>query len=366
MLLLKRIFAIFIIGTSALYGITTHIAKAQPQKELGQKGKMDQPVLVDIITATKQGTSSYIKALGTARANETVIITAKVSDIVKEILFQEGQVVKQGDILVTLQSQEQNAELKSSEALALEKQKSYERARKLQESKLASKALLDEKQAMLLQAQGALDAAKSKISDRVIRAPFNGVVGLRQVSVGAFLPAGAEITTIDDLTSIKIDMAVPAKYLAKIKTGSAITARTESFPEKEFTGVIQSIDTQIDPSTRSVIIRAIISNADFLLRSGMLMEMSIAHDERQSIILPEGAVIQQGKKSFIYKLDQEKGVAVKTLVELGARRAGDVEILSGIAEGDIIISDGTVNLSDGKKVIIKKAEHTTDATDKQP
>lgn len=341
------------IGALLLCGMLAAIpAFAQPQGMKDPKG----PVPVTAAAVAAKDFSDAVEALGTTRANETVVITAKLADTVKEIHFDDGQTVKKDDVLLVLDSDEEEANLRSAEAQAAERRSAYKRAQGLEEKQIVSRASYEEKQAQLRQAEADIQSIKSRIADTVIKAPFDGMLGLRSVSVGALVRPGDRITTIDDLSQMKVDFDVPATYLQQLKPGLPVTGTVEGFAEREFSGVIAMIDTQIDTVTRTAKVRAVLPNADLLLRPGLLMNISLHLNPRQAMVVPEGALVQQKDKSFVYIVEEKDGKSFvkKTEVQRGARRFGEAEILSGLAEGQRVVVAGGMNIADGQEVKISE------------
>lgn len=315
--------------------------------------KPPQPVF--IAEAKKDQFEDRVEALGTLRANETIVLTATVTEPVTAINFEDGQRVKAGDILIEMMSKQEAAELDAEQATVEEARRQVERLQPLVKDGAASKSILDQRQREYETARARLDEVKSRISDRVITAPFDGVLGLRNISVGAVLQPGMKITTLDDDSTMKLDFSVPAVFLSAIKTGLEIEAKSNSFDGKTFKGTIVSIDSQIDPITRSMTVRAIIPNEEHLLKPGLLMSVEILKDPRKAIIIPEESVIPVGRETHVFVVEtlEGKDIAKKRAVKLGSRRPGDVEILEGLNEGEKIVTHGTMNVSDGAVVTVK-------------
>lgn len=303
---------------------------------------------VIVAPATMDRFADRIEALGTSFSNESVIIAANVTDKVTEILFEDGQQVKKGDLLVAMRRDEQKAALAAAEAVLAERKTAYERARTLESRQYTTTAQLQERQAALFEAEALRDAAKARLDDREIRAPFNGVVGLRNISIGALVTPGERITTLDDLDTIKLDFTVPAVYLASIQPGLEIIARTTALPGREFRGEMSSVSSRVDPVTRSVTARALIDNKDHALRPGLLMTVQLMTNPRMTIVIPEEALVPSGTDNFVFVVKGER--AERREVKIGVRRSGEVEILAGLAEGDLIVTHGTMRLRDGQKV----------------
>lgn len=316
------------------------------------------PAVVTVTTVEQKEFSDAIEALGTTKANETVTLTAKITETVKDVLFQDGQVVKKGDVLIILDSGEENANLRSAEAQADERRSAYQRAKGLEKQQIVSTATYEEKQAALRSAEASIQSIKSRINDAYIKAPFDGILGLREVSVGTLVKPGDQITTIDDLTQMKIDFDVPAVYLQQLKSGLAITGTVEGFEGRVFDGVIATIDTQVDSVTRSIKVRAYVPNTDMALRPGLLMNVTLHLNPRQAVVVPEGALTQQRDKTFVYLLHGEgdKLTVKKTEITRGARRLGEVEIAGGLEAGSRVVQDGAMMLKDGQDVRIQETK----------
>ena len=292
-----------------------------------------------------------VEALGTLRANESVDITAKVADRVAAIHFTEGQQVRKGDVLVELDNTEARADLAAAEAAASDSRSQYKRSQELFATKALSEAQLDQLQATLLANEARVAAARSRLADRVITAPFNGRVGLRNASLGGLVNPGAVITTLDDLSVVKLDFAVPEVFLSTLQPGLTVQARSTAYSDAMFDGRVSGIDTRVDPTTRSVAIRALIDNHDGRLRPGMFMTVKLVRPEGQALMLPEQAIVPENEQHFVYVVADAK--AHKREVKIGRRRPGEVEVLQGLSADDSVVVDGTLNLRDGVPVRVQ-------------
>lgn len=322
-----------------------------------------KPTEVIVAPVLKVEFADKLEALGTAKANETVEITADTTEKIRAIYFEDGQFVSQGDVLIELDKNEEEAELKAAQAQLSEAQTAYKRAKNLQGSNAMSKATLSERFAALKSSEANVEALKARLEELVITAPFDGVLGLREVSVGALVQPGDKITTIDDLTKIKVDFDVPSVYLASLKSGLPVTARVEAYSDRVFSGAVQSVNTQIDPVTRTVRVRAILPNPDNVLKPGLLMSIILDKDTRQTVVVPEEAVIKRSDKDYVFVIEDDNGElrAKQKIVELGGRSPGDVEVVSGIDVGEQVVVHGIVKLRDGAAVTIRATE-TNDQT----
>ncbi len=291
-----------------------------------------------------------VQALGTAKANESLTITAKVSETVQKVAFDSGDFVEAGQVLVDLTGQVQLAGLEEARAAYKEAEQQLKRGEELAAKHLIPGSQLDTQRATRDAARARMDQVRAQLSDRVITAPFDGVLGLRQVSPGALVTPGTAITTLDDVSIIKLDFSVPETLIAALAPGQSVSALSAAYPEQVFTGVLRTIDSRVDPVTRSVLARADIPNPERRLRPGMLLTVDVRRAPRQALALPELALLQIGRNSFVFRVTAD-GTVAQVPVKTGARERGRVEILDGIAAGDRIVVEGTVKLRSGAKVV---------------
>jgi|APTNR8051073442_1049403.scaffolds.fasta_scaffold05300_2 membrane fusion protein (multidrug efflux system) len=333
----------------------------------------EAPAARAVIVAPARQTAfvDRIEALGTTRANETVQITSNVTEKVADIRFDDGQRVAAGDILVVLTKSEEVADLGAAEAVLEERRVAYERAQKLESMNFASTATLDERRAALRGAEANITMIQSHIDDRVIEAPFGGVVGLRNISVGALVEPGDLITTLDDLSVIKLDFSVPATYLAELQPGLKIVATSSAFGSRPFDGEVQSVDSRVDPVTRSIVARAVLPNDDGVLRPGLLMTVTLLKQPRTAILVPEEALIPQGRQNYVLVVDEDgegagvdSGTVVRREVTIGSRQKGDVEIRDGLDVGEKVVTHGTMLVRPGQRVTIRAVEETDQPLDR--
>lgn len=306
---------------------------------------------------------SQINALGTARANEAVEITSKVSNTVTVVRFADGQRVQKGQVLVELDSAQARADLAAAEAASAESANQVKRSRELAAAKVLSESQFEQLEATMKSNQARVAAAASRVADTVIRAPFAGRVGLRRVSVGSLVNPGTTITTLDDLSVIKVDFSVPENFLAGIRDGLKVTATAAAFPGRDFIGTVTGVDSRIDAITRSVTVRAAVPNADLALKPGMFLNVSLARDEHEALMVPEAALVPEQSRQFLFVI--EDGRATRREVRIGGRQPGRVEIVSGLKVGDQVIVEGTQKVREGGEVrVIERsgASPTEEAT----
>ena len=323
-----------------------------------QRGGPKGPTAVIAAPVMSKSFADTVEALGTTRSNEMVIITADTAEKVTKIYFEEGQNVKKGDLLITLAKGEENAALKAAQAEFSKARSSYNRAKDLQSTRAISKAALQERLSALNQSRAAIAGVSARLDKLAITAPFDGIVGLRDVSVGTLVQPSDKITTLDDISFIKVDFDVPSLFLPTLKKGLKVTGRIEAFGEREFIGEVQTVNTQVDPLTRTVKVRALIPNDDRVLKPGLLMMIDLVKNERQALVIPEESLIKHGKKNFVFIVSEKDGkkIALEKEIKIGSRRSGEIEVLSGLSERDQVINHGTLKLKDGAQIKIEAVE----------
>jgi membrane fusion protein (multidrug efflux system) len=302
-----------------------------------------------------------VEALGTLRANESVSITSNVTETISAVHFDDGQRVKEGDLLVEMTSAEEHALLEEGQARAAEAERQYDRVRSLARQRSASESLLDERKRDLDTARAALVAIESRLADRLVKAPFSGVLGLRNISRGALVEPGDLITTLDDDSVMKLDFTVPSVFLSSLKPGLRIEAQSRAYGERVFDGVVRGVDSRIDPVTRSVTVRALLPNPERALRPGLLMQVQLLIDPREAVVVPEAALMQQGQDHFVALLvDADDGLTVeRKQVEIGTRQPGVVEIRSGLTAGDRVVTEGQDKARPGQPVKVLAVDDGT-------
>lgn len=292
---------------------------------------------------------SEIEAVGTAFANEQTVITSPVTERIERIGFADGAIVRRGAVIAQLSRSEESADLSSVEARAREADKQLERIISLQERGFATNSAVDQQTALRDGARADANVIRSRISDRVIRAPFDGVLSLRTISAGTVVTSGSPIATISDISSIKLDFTVPENFLTALEPGQVIEATTAAYPGQSFRGRIDNINPLVDPLSRSLTVRALLPNDARQLRPGMLMTVRIVSETRTGPAIPETALLAQGDQSFVFLVDEEE-IARRTRIEVGLRSGGMVEVRSGVKLGSKIVADGTVKVRDDAPV----------------
>lgn len=334
--------------------------ESEPSQRGGYGG--ERPAARVITTALKrERLIDEIEALGTARANESVEIKPRLASIVTEIAFEEGQYVDRGDLLVELESSEIRANLAVAEAALTESRSIYERSRSLAATQAISESNLEQLRAAMQVDEATVEAAKARLENTIIRAPFSGNLGLRRVSPGGFVDTNTVITTLDDTETIKLDFTIPELFLAVVSEDMEIASRSLVYPDRTFRGVVESIDTRLDPVSRSVTVRAVLPNAEGLLKPGMFLTVDLKRDLGEVVIAPEEAIVPEGDRQYLFVV--EGGVAKRREVVLGRRMPGAVVIVEGASAGELVISEGTQKVRDGVPVEVINAvsAHDSDA-----
>ena len=309
------------------------------------------PVLVTLTPAETREFVDVIEAVGTAKANESIDITAKSTETVSAVNFTDGQKVAAGDVIVEMTSREQSADLIAARAQLAEAAQGYERTKGLSEKGFASTAQLDAATSTRDSAAARVRALESRVADRLIRAPFAGVVGLRKVSVGTLVRPGDVITTLDDVTLIKLDFTVPEAFLGALRQGMTVRVTVAAYPRRMFEGKVVGIDTRVDPVSRAVAMRAEIPNGEMLLRPGMLMTVSLLKNQRIVLAVPEQSLVPVENKQYVFVVLADQ-TAERREVTIGARQPGYVEILSGLKRGEKVVVEGTLRLRPGAEVLV--------------
>lgn len=326
------------------------IAAAGCSRQQAGPGKVIGPETMNVVTAVAkiQPLGVEIEAVGTARANESVEVTSKASNTVTAIRFQEGDLVRQGAILVELNGDEARASLAEAEAALAESQNNFKRSRDLYSQQALSVSQLDLIESTLKGNQARVDVAKARLADTIIRASFDGKTGFRRVSLGSLVSPGTVITTLDDASLIKLDFTVAETYLYALAKNLPVTAGTAGLPGREFNGKVSQIDSRVDPVSRSIAVRAELPNPKSELRPGMFMTVKLQGEVSPALLVPENAIVPEQGNTFVFVVDN--GGATRRQVKLGKRRPGVVEIVDGLKEHERVVVEGTQNLRDGGPV----------------
>jgi membrane fusion protein (multidrug efflux system) len=325
-------------------------------------------MVVEVAAIRKATITEVTEAVGNTRAFESVQLTSKVSGIVEKILFEEGQSVKAGQEILLLDGAERQAELEAARAAIRtaraqreETNQKFERAQALRRAGAGTEALVADLQLQLRTAETAIAAseareraAAARLDDYILRAPFAGRVGFRNISLGALLDNKVVVTTLDDVSRIRLDFAVPETLISRIAVGATVEAKSLAYPDRKFPGRVAVIDTRIDPVTRSAKLSAVIDNPEILLKPGMFMNVALKVAVRDAaLIAPEEAVVAEGPRQIAFVV--KDGKIERRAVIIGQRQEGVVEISEGLSEGDVIVVRGVQRVRNGMNVSTKPA-----------
>lgn len=321
-----------------------------PAAAAGKAGA--RPVEVSETFAVLRPFADRIDVLGVAKGRKSVTITSNTTELITAVHFSDGQRVRAGQVLVDLKAQEQTADIAQQQAALALAQSNYARWKTLYDKGIAAAASLDQYKAALNQAKANLAAAVSRKGDRTIRAPFAGVVGLTDIAPGALINPGTPIVSLDDLSVIRVDFQVPDRFLANLREGTPITARTEALPNASFSGRIAKIDTRVDERTRAIRARAEFPNPGGLIKPGMLVHVTVDQGLRQAVAAPESAVQYDADQASVFLIARQGGklVAVQKPVATGANEGGFIEIKDGLPAGAAIVADGVNRVKNNQPV----------------
>ena len=311
----------------------------------GVAGAAPESVAVVTAPVVQKPLAVEVEALGTARSNEAIDITAKSANTVISVRFEEGQLVRRGELLIELDGAQARADLAAAEAALAESKSAFARSRDLFAQAALSQAQLEQIEATLLANEARVAAARARLSDTLIRAPFDGRMGLRRVSVGALVNPGAVITTLDDTRTMKVDFDVPEVFLAVLKAGLAVVAQSAAYTGESFSGEVESVDSRVDPVTRTIKVRARLPNPEGRLRPGMFLTVRVSREPLPGLVVPEQALVPERGKVYVFVLAD--GRIARREVTIGRRVPGEVEITQGVAVGERVVVEGTQKVRDG-------------------
>ncbi|MCE8032458.1 MAG: efflux RND transporter periplasmic adaptor subunit [Halomonas sp.] len=295
--------------------------------------------------------SDPLEALGTLRADESVTLSATVTEIIAELNFRDGEAVEAGQLLIRLEDSEERAQLRAAQAQRDERRSAVDRLSQLQSRNMAPRADVEDSQARLRQVEAEIQGLEARLTNYRLRAPFDGVVGFRNISVGSLVTPGTELVTLDKLDVMKLDFSVPEVYLAILSPGLKLSARSVAFPEEVFEGEVASIGSRVDPVSRSITVRAEIDNPELRLRPGMLMEVVLQRSPRQAVVVPESALIPSGDRQYVLVIDEaDENRLERREVRVGERRTGQAEIIDGLEPNELVVSHGVQRAREGDRV----------------
>ena len=317
----------------------------------GAGGTPGAGAAVEAVKVASAQITKSITAVGSLRSDESITVRPEVAGRIAAIGFQEGQRVPKGATLLRLDPAITQAEVQQAQAnLTLAKAK-YERAVELQGKGFISGQAKDEAENNLKVAEAGLALTQAKLAKTEVKAPFTGVIGLRVVSVGDYVKEGADIVNLESIDALKVDFRVPEIYLKQVTVGQTLEVNLDALPGKTYEGKVYAINPLVDAAGRAIVIRAQVRNQDTALRPGMFARVRLFTKlPAEALVLPEQAMVPQGDEQFVFRVID--GKAVRTRIEVGQRRDGQVEIVSGLVAGDVVVSAGQLKLRDGMPVAV--------------
>ncbi len=317
-----------------------------------------QPVPVEAEEVTVGAVREELQAVGSLRSNESVIVRPEIAGRIREIHFQEGQPVEKGQVLFTLDDSIYRAELLQAEARHELARRNLARTEELQSQGVVSLRAKDEQLAEQRVSEATVELARVRLEKTRILAPFSGIAGLRNVSVGDYVSAGQDLVNLENIQPIKVDFRLPERFLPAIRTDQHIDIIVDAFPGEAFDGEIYAIDPQIDPNGRNLAVRALVDNEDGRLRPGLFARVNVILEQRTNALsIPEQAIMPRGEDRYVYRI--EGGIAHMVRVETGIRRDGLVEITGGLSPGDVVVTAGHLKIQDGSPVTPIKPQGTS-------
>jgi membrane fusion protein (multidrug efflux system) len=321
-----------------------------PDETAAPAKKGGRATAIEVGEVVRKRLARTIEAVGTTRALRSVDIVPLASGRLVELAIAPGTVVKAGDVLARLDDDLQRADVVEAEALLSEKKQAMDRTETLRRRNTVSAATEDLQQAELATAAARLDRARRRLDDRVVRAPFDGVVGMTTITVGARIDEDVVLTRLEDLSAVEVESAVPEVLYGRVQLGQSVTATSAAFADRRFEGKVSAIDSRVDPVSRAFRIRATISNPERVLPSGMFMLLTITLADDDVLTVPEAAIVSEGTRTIVYVIAGDK--AVLRPVTIGQRQAGEVEVTAGLAAGEMVAVSGLLGLRDGASVTV--------------
>lgn len=318
--------------------------------------------------ATPREFADQIRVLGVARSKRSVNITSNSTELITRVMFTDGQRVASGTPLVELQAREEDADLIQARAQLAQAQREYDRFKILAERGVAPRVTAETAETALQTARAAVSASEARRGDRVLRAPFAGVLGLTSVTPGTLISPGSVITTLDDTSAIRVDFPLPERYLGVLQVGTPLTATADAYADETVSGRIALLDTRVNEQTRAVIARAEFANPGNRIRPGMMMRVAVQQGRRQSLSVPEAAVQYEGQGAFVYRIARgENGTTAQRVeVQTGAVEGGFVEILSGLDNNDRVVGSGLNRIQPGAPVTVGGGAQPTGGANAAP
>ena len=346
----------FLIGGAILAGVVVFCLKMGTERSINsgrRKAEIPAIKVSEVKTALIQ---TRVEGIGTGLAKESVDISANATELVVGLYFEDGQTVTKGQKLVQLRDDQYQAELQQMRINLAEQERELKRITPLYHARITAQKDYDAARTAVSRAKTAVGIVEYQIGNRRILAPFAGKLGMRNVSIGDLVTPGTKITTLDDVSQIKVDFRVSEKYYPEIRPGQKVGVQTAAFPNQIFAGVITAVSPRIDPVTRTAEVRAAVPNPESKLAPGMLFVVTLELGEHSSILVPEQALMSLGEIQYAYVYHPKQKRVERREIKLGQRSRGQAEILSGLKEKELLVVDGVLKLADGATVQLIQEE----------
>jgi len=343
-------------GTVA--GLTAFVTGAAPAPGGASGGKPGgpgaggmPPMPVEAVPVKIGTVARTVTAVGSLLSNESVVVRPEIAGRIAEIAFQEGQRVTKGSVLVRLDDSIARATLAQAQASIAFSRAELSRADQLVRQNTGPLRTREQAAAKLQADEAAVQLAKAQLDKQVLTAPFDGVLGLRKVSVGDFVQSGKDIVNLEAIDTLKLDFRVPEMFLSALRIGQTLKVSVDAFAGRAFDGQVYAIDPLVDVNGRAVVIRARVANPDGALRPGLFARVALTLTVvPDAVLIPEQAIVAFGKEQFVFKVADGKAAQAK--VSLGERRNAEVEITQGLKPGDVVVTAGQLKIRDGSAVTV--------------
>ena len=336
-----------VIGYGAYWGRDAYFPPTEPAQQAKRGGRA---LSVEVAPAVMREVRDTVEAVGTTLALQSVEIVPQEAGRVTAVGISASAKVQAGQVLVRLDDALERADLAEAEARLSERENAMARMRQLRETRAVSQASFEEATARLAEAEAHLERAREKLANREVRAPFDGVVGLSYVDVGARVTPGDMLVRLDDLSSVLLEFSLPEHLFAQARPGQSVTGYSAAFPERSFIGQIEAVDSRIDPVSRAFRVRAVLPNPEGVLPAGMFMALELELSSQVALTVPEEAIVFQAAQTYVYT--PRDGRAVQVPVVTGKRADGQVMITAGLSEGQDVVVRGLGRLRDGAAITI--------------